>query len=57
MGWDFIPPLAYIHPDNSFSVDWKTLVGVNNHTEQARIGVDHLGLEAHFQVVEDRCVI
>ena len=39
------------------SIDGVPLVGVNDNTEEARVGVDELGLEADLQVVEDGGVI
>ena len=39
------------------SIDGVPLVGVNDNTEEARVGIDQLGLEADLQVVEDRGVI
>ena len=38
-------------------IDGVPLVGVNDNTEEARVGVDELGLEADLQVVEDRGII
>ena len=38
-------------------IDGVPLVGVNDNTEEARVGVDELGLEADLQVVEDRGVV
>ena len=38
-------------------IDGVPLVGVNDNTEEARVGVDELGLEADLQVVEHRGII
>ena len=38
-------------------VDWVTLVRVDNHNEESRIGVDHLRLVAGLQVPEDRGIV
>ena len=57
MGRNFIPPLANIQLDHRLGIDGKALVGVDNHTEEARVGVDKFGLEADLQVVEDRGII
>ena len=57
MGWDLVPPLAQVHLDNSLGVDGVTLVGVDDNTEETRVGVDKLGLETDLQVVEDRGII
>ena len=57
MGRDLIPPLAQVHFNYSWGVDRVTLIGVNHNAEKARVGVDHLGLEAHLQVPEDRSII
>ena len=35
----------------------KPFVGVHHHTEEARVGVDELGLVTDLQVVEDRGII
>ena len=57
MGWDLIPPLAQVHLDHSLGVDGVPLVGVDDNTEETRVGVDKLGLETDLQVVEDRGII
>ena len=57
MGRNFIPSLADVHLDHRLGIDGETLVGVDDNTEEARVGVDKLGLEADLQVVEDRGVI
>ena len=54
---DFIPPLAQVDLDNRLGVDGETLVGVDDHAEKARVGVDKPGLEPDLQVVEDGSVI
>ncbi len=40
MGWDLIPPFANIHPDHPVGVDWVALVGIDNHAEEARVGLE-----------------
>ena len=57
MRWDFIPPLAQVQLDHSWGVDGEPLVRVDDYTEEARVGVDKLGLVPGFQVVEDGGVI
>jgi hypothetical protein len=54
---DFILPLAKVHLDDSSGVDGVPLVGVHHNTEETRVGVDELGTETDFQVIEDRCII
>ena len=41
----------------SLGIDGIPLVGVDHDTEEARVGVDQLGLEADLQVVKDRGVV
>jgi len=53
----FIPPLSEIDLGNPVSVQRITLVGVDNHHKEARVGVDKLGLVACLQVPEDRGII
>merc|ERR1719232_1966310 len=50
MGRDLIPPLAKIDLAHSVGVQRITLVGVDNNHEEARVGVDHLGLVAGLQI-------
>ena len=57
MRWDFIPPLAQVQLDHSWGVDGEPLVRVDDNAEEARVGVDKLGLVPGFQVVEDGGVI
>ena len=38
-------------------VQWIPLVRVDDHHEEARISVDHLGLVAGLQVPEDRGIV
>jgi len=57
VGWNLIPSLANVHLDHSLGVDREPLVGVDNNTEKARVGVDELGLKTDLQVVEDRGII
>jgi len=52
-----ITPLAQVDLGHPGSVDGVTLVGVDNHHKQTRVGVDHLGLVTGLQVPEDRSVI
>jgi hypothetical protein len=57
VGWNLIPSLANVHLDHSLGVDREPLVGVDNNTEKARVGVDELGLKTDLQVVEYRGII
>merc|ERR1719398_259169 len=57
VGRAFVPPLAQVDLANPVGVEWVTLVWVDNNHEQARVGVDQLGLVAGLQVPEDRCVV
>ena len=57
MRWDFIPPLAQVQLDHSWGVDGEPLVRVDDNAEEARVGVDKLGLVPGFQVVEDGGVV
>ena len=52
-----VPPLAEVHLDHGGAVDGVALVGVDHHAEQARVGVDQLGLVPGLQVPEDRGII
>ena len=57
MGRNLIPPLAQVQFHHTWCVDGITLVGVNHNAEEARVGVDHFGLEAYLQVPEYRSII
>ena len=57
MGRDLIPPFAQVHFYYSISVDRVAFVGINHNAEEARVGVDHLGLEAYLKVPEYRSII
>lgn len=39
MGWHLCALLAFVHVDHSDPVDGQPLVGVDCHTEQARVGL------------------
>jgi hypothetical protein len=39
---DFIPSLANVHPYHPIGVDRVALVRVDNHTEQARVGLQKI---------------
>jgi hypothetical protein len=39
VGWHFRSALAHEHAGHRISVDWQTLVGVDDDAEQARIGL------------------
>jgi hypothetical protein len=54
---NFIPTLSEVQLHYRWGVDREPLVRVNNDTEQARVGVDKLGLVPGLQVVKDGCVI
>jgi len=54
---NLITPLAKVDLRHPVGVDGVTLVGVDNHHKQTRVGVDHLGLVTGLQVPEDRSVI
>ena len=53
VGRDLVTSLAEVHLDHLGGVDGEPLVRVDHHTEQARVGVDQLGLVASLQVPED----
>ena len=38
-------------------VDGKTLLRVNNHTEESRIGIDKLGLVSNLKIVKYRRIV
>jgi len=57
VGRNLIPPLAQVDLHHTLSVDREALVRIHHNTEQARVGVDQLGLESHLQVVEHRGVV
>jgi hypothetical protein len=54
---DLIPSLAKIHFNTKTSVDWVSLVWVDNNTKEARVGVDKFGLKSCFQVMENRSIV
>ena len=54
---NLVSPLSKVHLDNSSSVDGVPLVGVHHNTEETRVSVDELSLEANLQVVEDRGIV
>ena len=37
--WYFMALLAFIQFDNFFSIDWKSMIRINDNTKQARIGL------------------
>jgi hypothetical protein len=39
MGWHFITTLADVRLDDTLGVDGKTLVGVDDNAEEARVGL------------------
>ena len=47
------PSLANIHLHGAECVDGEPLVRVDGDTEEARVGVDQLGLVPHHRVPED----
>merc|ERR1719443_178559 len=57
MGWDLITSLTEIDLAAPVSVQRITLVGVDNNNEEARVGVDKLGLVTGLQIPEDRSII
>jgi len=57
MGWNLISPLAQVDLDCSGGVDGVALVGVDGNTEQARVGIDELGLVARPEIVQNRSFI
>merc|ERR1719328_702165 len=57
MGWALVPPLTKIDLAHPVGVERVALVGVDNHDEEARVGVDQLGLVAGLQVPEDGGVV
>merc|ERR1719210_1120606 len=57
MGWALVPPLTKVDLAHPVGVERVALVGVDNHDEEARVGVDQLGLVAGLQVPEDGGVV
>ena len=39
MGWDFVTSLADVHLDDTLGVDRETLVRVDGHAEETRVGL------------------
>lgn len=37
--WHLGASFATVHVDDLFSIDWEVPVGVNDHTEKARVGL------------------
>ena len=50
------PPLANVHLHGAEGVDGEPLVRVDGDAEEARVGVDELGLVSHHRVPEDASV-
>ena len=57
MGRALIAPFAQVDLGHPVGVERVPLVGVDNHYEETRVGMDHLGLVASLQVPEDRSII
>merc|ERR1719494_880230 len=57
MGWALVPPLAKVDLAHPVGVKRVTLVRVDDHDEEARVGVDQLGLVPGLQVPEDGGVV
>ena len=57
MGRHLVPPLADVHLDDRVGVDRVAPVRVDHHAEQARVGVDELGLVAGLEIPQDGRVI
>jgi hypothetical protein len=57
MGRALITSLAQIDLGHPMSIERITLVWVDNHHKETRVGVDHFSLVASLQVPEDRSII
>merc|ERR1712107_251467 len=57
MGWALVPPLTKVDLAHPVGVKRVTLVRVDDHDEEAGVGVDQLGLVAGLQVPEDGGVV
>ena len=57
MGWYLILPLSKIEVCSSLRIDGKTLIRVNNHAEESRIGIDKLGFVSNLKIVKYRRII
>ena len=57
MWWNFISSIAKIQLDHGGSVNWISLVWVNNDAKESRIGIDELSFEPNFQVVENGSIV
>merc|ERR1711963_780420 len=57
MGWALVPPLTKVDLAHPVGVKRVTLVRVDDHDEETRVGVDQLGLVPGLQVPEDGGVV
>jgi hypothetical protein len=57
MRGNFVTLLAFVQLHYFFSVNWKSMIRVNNDAKKARICVNKARVISLFDVVKNRCLI